>query len=105
MRWLINNKSKLWSGVCQVHMHDNLTHNDNIKIFDDVALHVELEEDWLFAKKPTNEVFIFETKIRGAYGSKHKKDKGKGPKYDKRGIKASSIGYKRRRGKHNDKKG
>jgi len=26
-------------------MHDNLTHNDNIKIFDDVALHVELEED------------------------------------------------------------
>jgi len=27
------------------HMHVNLTHNDNIKTFYDVARHVELEED------------------------------------------------------------
>jgi len=31
------------------HMHINLTHNDNIKTFDDVARHVELEEDQLHA--------------------------------------------------------
>jgi hypothetical protein len=27
------------------HMRVNLTHNDNIKTFDDVACHVKLEED------------------------------------------------------------
>jgi len=68
------------------HMRVNLTSNDNIKIFDDVARHVELEEDQLLTKKPVNEAFIFETKMRGAYGSKHKKGKGKGLKYGKRGI-------------------
>jgi hypothetical protein len=31
------------------HMHINLIHNDNIKTFDDVARHVELEEDQLHA--------------------------------------------------------
>jgi hypothetical protein len=68
------------------HMRVNLTSNDNIKIFDDVARHVELEEDQLLTKKPVNEAFIFETKMRGAYGSKRKKSKGKGLKYGKRGI-------------------
>ena len=29
----------------------NLTHNNNIKIFDDVARHVELEEDRLLIEK------------------------------------------------------
>ena len=33
------------------HMRINLTHNDNIKTFDDVACHVELEEDRLLAEK------------------------------------------------------
>ena len=28
------------------HLHINLTHNDNIKTFDDVARHVDLEEDF-----------------------------------------------------------
>jgi len=86
------------------HMRVNLTHNDNIKIFDDVAHHVELEEDRLHAEKPVNEPFIFETKMRGAYGSKYKKGKGKGLKYGKRGIKASSSGHKRKRGKCGGKK-
>jgi hypothetical protein len=54
-------------------MYVNLTHNDNIKTFDDVARHVELEEDRLYAKKPINEAFIFETKMRGTYDSKYKK--------------------------------
>ena len=33
------------------HLKINLTHNDNIKTFDDVARHVELEEDRLLADK------------------------------------------------------
>ena len=33
------------------HMRVKLTHNENIKIFDDVACHVELEEDRLLAEK------------------------------------------------------
>jgi hypothetical protein len=85
-------------------MSVNLTHNDNIKTFDDVAHHVELEEDRLHAEKPINEAFISETKMRGAYGSKYKKSKAKGPKYGKRGIEASSSGHKRKRGKRSGKK-
>ena len=50
-------------------MHVNFTHNDNIKTFDDVAYHVELEEDRLHTKKPLNKAFISETKMCGAYGS------------------------------------
>ena len=38
----------------------NLTHNDNIKTFDDVARHVKLKEDCLFAEKPIQEAFMKE---------------------------------------------
>ena len=34
------------------HLRINLTHNDEIKTFDDVAQHVELEEDLLLIDKP-----------------------------------------------------
>ena len=34
------------------HMRVNLTHNNNNKTFDDVARHVELEEDRLLVEKP-----------------------------------------------------
>ena len=81
----------------------NLTHNDNIKTFDDIARHVKLKEDRLHVEKPVNEAFISETKIHGAYESKYKK--GKGPKYGKRGIKANSSGYKRKHEKRGGKKG
>jgi len=86
------------------HMRVNLTHNDNIKTFDDVAHHVELQKDRLHAEKPVNEAFISETKMRATYDSKYKKGNGKGPKYGKIGIEASSNGHKRKRGKHGDKK-
>jgi len=86
-------------------MRVNLTHNDNIKTFDDVACHVELEEDRLHAEKPINEAFISETKMRGAYGSNYKRGKAKGLKYGKRGIEASSSGHKHKRGKRSSKKG
>jgi len=85
-------------------MRVNLTHNENIKTFDDVAHHVELEEDRLHAEKPINEAFISKTKMRGAYNSKYKKGKAKGPKYSKRGKEASSSGHKRKRGKRGGKK-
>ena len=44
------------------HLHINLTHNDNIKTFDDVAKHVELEEDRLLADKPFREGYMIEFK-------------------------------------------
>ena len=47
-------------------MRVNLTHNDNIKTFDEVACHVKLEEDHLLAEKPVQEVFMIENKLRGA---------------------------------------
>ena len=46
------------------HMRVNLTHNDNIKIFDDVACHVELEEDRLLAEKPVQKAFMTENKMQ-----------------------------------------
>ena len=60
------------------HMRVNLTHNENIKTFDDVARHVELEEDRLLSEKPANEAFMTESKSRGAKGSRRKNWKGKG---------------------------
>ena len=52
----MNNKSKQLSALCQAigNMCVNLTHNDNIRTFDDVTRHVELEEDRLHADKPIN---------------------------------------------------
>jgi len=61
------------------YMRVNLTHNDNIKTFDDVARHVELKEDRLYAEKLINEAFISKTKMRGAYVSKYKRVRLKVP--------------------------
>jgi len=83
----------------------NFAHNDNIKKFNDIAHHVKLEEDRLHVKKLVHEAFISKIKMRGAYGSKYRKGKDKGPKYSKRRIEASSNGYKRRRRKSGSKKG
>ena len=80
-------------------MRVNLTHNENIKTFDDVARHVELEEDRLLSEKPANEAFMTESKSRGAKGSRRKNWKGKGFQKGKRGNEASSSGQKRKRGK------
>ena len=59
------------------HLRINLTHNDNIKTFDDVARHVELEEDCLLTDKPYGEAFMTESKKVRAYGLGRKKWKGK----------------------------
>ena len=71
-------------------MSVNITHNDNIKTFDDVSRHVELKEDWFHTEKPINEAFMSGTKTRGTYDSKYKKCKVKGPKYGKREKKTSN---------------
>ena len=43
------------------HLRINLTHN-NIKNFDDVARHVELEEDHLLLDNPNGETYMIESK-------------------------------------------
>ena len=44
------------------HLHVKLTHNDNIKTFDDVARHIELEKDRVLAEKPIQEAFMTKNK-------------------------------------------
>ena len=58
------------------HLPINLTHNDNIKTFDDVARHVKLEEDRLLVDKPYGEAYMTVSKKIGASGSGQKKRKG-----------------------------
>ena len=55
------------------HLKINLTHNDNIKTFDDVARHVKLEEDRLLADKPDGQAYMTESKKFGASGTGQKK--------------------------------
>ena len=43
------------------HLRINLTHNDNIKTFNDVTQHVELEEDRLLANKPSGHAYMIES--------------------------------------------
>ena len=45
------------------HMRVNLTHNDNIKTFDDVAHNIELKQDRLLTEKPVQEAFMIENKL------------------------------------------
>ena len=42
------------------HLKVNLTHNDSIKFFSDVARHVELEDERLGAVKATSNAFMAE---------------------------------------------
>ena len=49
------------------HLCINLTHNDSIKTFDEVVLHVKLEEDCLLANKPNGEAYMIEFKKIGAF--------------------------------------
>ena len=53
-------------------MCQNLTHNENIKTFDDVARHLELEAEHLEAAKPISSVNMAETSSRKAFRPKRK---------------------------------
>jgi len=86
------------------HIRVNLTYNDNIKIFDDVAHRVELKEDRFHVEKHVNKALISKIKMRRAYDSKYKKVKGKGLKYGERGIEASNSGHKSKCEKRDSKR-
>ena len=68
-------------------MRVNLTHNENIKTFDDVTRHVELEKDRLLSEKPSNEAFMTESKSRGEKGSRRKIGKVRVSKREKEEMK------------------
>ena len=53
-------------------MCQNLTHNENIKTFDDVAHHLELEAERLDATKPISSVHMAKTSSRKASRPKRK---------------------------------
>lgn len=60
------------------------THNDNIKFFDDISRHLELEEERLEDERLSGQVYVAESGSRKAFGFKRKKGgspkkKGLGP--------------------------
>ena len=78
------------------HLRINLTHNDNIRTFDDVARHVVLEEDRLLADKSSRQAYMTESNKVGSSGTGWKKWEGKGFKPRKRGNKTNLSGKKRK---------
>ena len=87
------------------HLKIKLTHNDSIKTFDDVARHVELEEDCLFADKSSGQAYMTESNKVGSSGKGRKKWKGKGFKPRKGENNTNLIGNKHKRGKRVGKQG
>ena len=82
------------------HMRMNLTHSDNIKTFEDVARHVELEEDRLMSDKSTEQAFVSSSKWQKKSGSKRAFDSESGPsKSGTDGASGSGRGEKKQRGK------
>jgi hypothetical protein len=58
------------------HMRVNLTHNDSIKKFEDVARHVELEEDRLMAEKGVEEAYLVSSDVQKKDQNANKRKKG-----------------------------
>ena len=54
------------------HLKIILTHYDNIKTFDDVARHVELEKDRFLADKTSGQAYMTESKKFETFGTKWK---------------------------------
>jgi hypothetical protein len=82
-------------------MSQNLTHNENIKTFDDVSRHLELEAERLEAAKPNNSAYLAESSSRRANRPKRKnndKHRATGPRPKK------ARTYKRKKGKCAGKK-
>jgi hypothetical protein len=53
-------------------MSQNLTHNENIKTFEDVSRHLELEAERLEAAKPNSSAYLAESSSRKAFRLKRK---------------------------------
>ena len=54
----------------------HVTHNDNIKMMDDVICHLELEEERLKASKLNTNFFMATSSLRKPLGHKHKHKMG-----------------------------
>ena len=78
----------------QKHMKLNLTHNNNIKTFADVAQHVELEEEHLISNRGTEKIFLAGSDSKGASSFKNK---GKGQKWKEKSKKTKEFthGFKK----------
>ena len=97
----LTDEQQVQSVICSIlnaweHLRINLTQNDNIKTFDDVAQHVELEEDHLLAYKPVGQGYMTKSKKFGASRTGRKKWKGKGFKPRKGGNKTILSRNKRK---------
>ena len=85
-----------------LHMKQILTHNENIKFFEDISRHVELEADRIMVNQNAQALFT-EAKLRKTSGFKRKKGDNGAPKQGKNsggGSKsAPKKNAKHRRGK------
>lgn len=72
-----NNNSKQWFNNYQIlrRLRQNLTHNENIKNFDYVSHHLELEVECLKAAKPKYLTYIAEYDLHKLTKSRCKKSK------------------------------
>jgi hypothetical protein len=71
-------------------MSQNMTHNENIKSFDDVACHLELEAERLKAAKPNGSIYMAETNSCRA-----SRPKRKSPDYTPRQVQPSGPAPKK----------
>ncbi|KAM7465477.1 hypothetical protein LguiB_013039 [Lonicera macranthoides] len=86
------------------HMRVNMTHNENIKTFDDLARHLELEAERLEAAKANNSSYVVHSGSRKASGSK-RKNQNNGKRNDDEHAPKKANSTKRKRGKRGGKKG
>ncbi|KAH0675987.1 hypothetical protein KY285_023788 [Solanum tuberosum] len=82
------------------HLKANLTNNDSIKPFYDVARHVELEDERLGAAKAASKAFVAESSATKSSGFKRKKNWKTNGKYKEIGEEPS-----KKKKKPNSKKG
>ena len=92
-------------------MKVNMTHNENIKTFADIARHLELEDERLEAAKPDVQAYVAASNSKNVPGFKRKgnfqKFKGKGKRtFDetRKGPVKGRKFHKRYRGKRGRKK-
>ncbi|PWA47627.1 hypothetical protein CTI12_AA497560 [Artemisia annua] len=85
---VIKSLTKKWND-----MKLNLTHNGNIKTFDDVSRHLELEEDRLGSEQNDIEAYVAESSWRKKFN--FKRNKGKGVTYHITRDRAAFVDYRR----------
>ena len=59
------------------HMKVNITYNENIKTFTDIAHHLELEDEHLEAAKPDEQAYVVASNSNNVFGFKQKRNFGK----------------------------